>query len=128
MGLPLFLCIQGIHADAPGDIFAGAGRNFIQRPLDTVKNIGQDARAQGYGDGRSRGLRQLSRLQSGGLLIHLHGGGVLVQADDFSHQALLAHIHHLMHLKTRISFYINYRAVDSVNDACLTHGMYLPQM
>ena len=46
MRIPFLLQIKGIHADTAGDVLAGLCRDLTQRPLNTIKDIVQDARAE----------------------------------------------------------------------------------
>ena len=53
MDIPEFGSIQRIYADTTGDVFSGIFCNLRKRTLNTIKNIVQDARSKGNGNGIS---------------------------------------------------------------------------
>ena len=73
-------------------------------------------------------LLDFSRMQSGSLLIHLYRRPVLIQGNNFANQLFLSHMDHFRHLKIRLPFQVNDRAVDAIYLFCLsaTHPLHLP--
>ena len=105
MGLPFFLPVQGVHADAPCDKRAAGGfRDPLQGTLDAVEDIIEDARSEGDGNGISACHDFFPGAQAGRLLIHLDRGHILVQGDDLADQLLGSHIDHLGHAESGIAF------------------------
>ena len=96
---PLLLPVQGGHLHAPGESVASADLpDDLQRALDPVVNILDQAGAQLHGQGRAGGDHLSAGPQSGGLLIDLDGGGVPSHIQDLADQALLAHTDHVGHV------------------------------
>ena len=102
--------------------------NPLQRSLNTVKDIIQDTGCQRNRHCRSRTFHKFSRMQSGSLLIHLYRRPVLIQGNNFANQLFLSNMDHFRHLKIRLPFQVNDRAVDAIYLFCLsaTHPLHLP--
>ena len=128
MRLPEFLTVQCVHTDTTGDKCPALVSDPLQRSLNTVKDIIQDAGCQRNRHCRSRTFHKFSRMQSGSLLIHLYRRPVLIQGNDFANQLFFSHMDHFRHLKIRLPFQVNDRAVDAIYLFCLsaTHPLHLP--
>ena len=125
--IPEFFCIQRVYLHTSGYIFAGLFGDYREGSLNTVKNIVQDSRSKGNRDRVPRSGDSLSGLQAAGLLKDLDGSGIFFQRDDLSHQMLLSYMNHFGHLEPCISFQIDDRAVDAVNNTSSTHDSALRQ-
>ena len=94
MGIPFFMDIKRFHIDTAGNVLAGFFGNFLQRSLDTVKNIMNDTRSEHNGNGVTCGGNCFARFQSCCFFIYLNGGSVFAQRDDLSNQIFLTYIYH----------------------------------
>ena len=74
VGLPFLFRIQGTDIHTAADVGTAGLCDLAQRPLDTIKNIGQNARGQGNGYRCSGSRHKLARPDSGRLLIYLDNG------------------------------------------------------
>ena len=128
MSVPFFLCIQRIYTDTSGNIFSGGFCNFLQRTLDSVKNVVDDSRSQKNRDGVACSCNGFPRTKPCGFLKNLDGGHSLFQANDLSYQVVLSYIDHLGDFESGIAFQINNRAVDTVDNTCFTHSSALRQI
>ena len=128
MSVPFFLCIQRIYTDTSGNIFSGGFCNFLQRTLDTVKNIVDDSRSKKNRDGVACSCNGFTGTEPCGLLKNLDSSHSFFQTDDLSYQVVLSYIYHLGDFESGIAFQINYRAVDAVDNTCFTHSSALRQI
>ena len=74
VGLPFLFRIQGTDIHTAADVGTAGLCDLAQRPLDTIKNIGQNTRGQGNGYRCSGSRHKLARPDSGRLLIYLDDG------------------------------------------------------
>ena len=95
---PLLLTAQGRHLHAALEVGARHADDLLQRTLDTVVDILNDAGAQLHGQGRTGGLHLGPRAQAGGLLVDLDGSPVAGHVQDLTDQPLLAHADHVRHV------------------------------
>ena len=72
--------------------------DLLQRTLDAVVNIFDDAGSEFHAQGRAGGLHLRPRSQAGGLLIDLDGGPVAGHRQDFADQPLIAHADGVLHV------------------------------
>ena len=128
MCLPELLPVQCIHTDTTGDKCTPLVRNPLQRPLYTIENVIEDSRRQCHRYRCPGSFHKLSRTQSGSLLIHLYSRPVLIKGNDFANQLLLSHMDHLRHLKHRLPFQVDNRAIDAIYFFCpyVIHPSHLP--
>ena len=126
--IPFLGSVKGINADTTGNIFTGGLGNLLQRTLDTIENIVDDSRSKKNGNGIACSYYCISWLQSCCLLENLYSGHALFQADNLSYQFLRSNINHLGNLESGITFQINNRTVNAVDNTCFIHGSALRQI
>ena len=97
--VPLLLPAQRGDLDTAGDIGARLLHDLLQRALDAVVNILDQAGAQLHRQGGAGGDHLGAGAQAGRLLIDLDGGGVPVHVQDLADQTLLAHADHVGHIR-----------------------------
>ena len=125
--IPELFCIQRVYLHTSGYILAGLSGDHREGSLNTVKNIVQDSRSKGNRNRVPTSGDRLSGLQAAGLFKDLDGSGVLSQRDNLPHQMLFSYMNHFGHLEPCISFQIDDRAVDAVNNTSSTHASALRQ-
>ena len=97
--IPLLLPVQGGHLHTSGEVISlHRLHDDLQRALDAVVDVLDQAGAQFHGQGGAGGDHLRPGTQAGGLLIDLDGGGVPIHGQHFSDQALLAHPDHVGHV------------------------------
>ena len=129
--IPQFIKIQRIYTDTSCNKCAiTCLRNLFQRTFNSVENIIDNSRCEDNRYCISGTLHNLSRLQTGSLLIDLNRCPVLVQRNNLSYQTFFSYIDHLGHLKSGPAFQINDRAVNSIYFSSMfsVHCPYLLQM
>ena len=131
MCIPQLFHIQRIYTDTSCNKCAITCLcNFFQRTFNSVENIIDNSRCEYNRYCISGTLHNLSRLQTGSLLIDLNCCPVLVQRNNLSYQTFFSYINHLGHLKSGPAFQINDRAVNSIYFSSMfsVHCPYLLQM
>ena len=114
--------------DTAVDIGTAGLCDLAQWSLNSVEDICQDARGKGDRHWSSGSGYDLARADTGRLLVNLNDRVIGFQTDDLADEVVLADIDHLIHCEARISFQMDDRAVDSVNNTCFTHlRCLLPQ-
>eukprot|EP00754_Rhynchopus_humris_P024968 Rhum_TRINITY_DN14924_c11_g1::Rhum_TRINITY_DN14924_c11_g1_i2::g.129085::m.129085 len=94
----LLLVVQRRHVETLRDEHVSDhARDGLQRTLDTVEDLTEDAGSQLERQGLARTHNLVADRQTGSLLVHLDGGGVLLQTDDLTDQLGGAHLHKLVH-------------------------------
>ena len=59
--------------------------NVLQRPLNSIKNSAHDSRSKLYRQGFACSQNGVAHGDAGGVLVHLNGGQVAFQTNDFTH-------------------------------------------
>ena len=95
MGVPTFLTIQRIYRNALCNKCASCLGDFLQRPLNSIKDIVEDSRRKRHRHGISSGCHHLTWPQARRLLIDLNRCPVLLKGNHLSHQLILTYIDHL---------------------------------
>ena len=116
--LPQLLPVQRRHLDAAGDVGAHTAHDLLQRTLDAVINILDQAGTQLHAQRRAGGDHIRAGAEARGLLVYLNGSPVTGHIQDLSDQLLLAYAHHVRHAGVRHAVGHHQRAGD-FND--LTH-------
>ena len=97
---PFFLTGEGGDFDAAGQVVGvGLLNDFLQRALDAVVNIFDDAGAELDAQRRAGSFHLSAGAQAGGLLIDLNGGPVAGHRKDFTDQPLIAHADGVLHIR-----------------------------
>ena len=110
--IPLLFFIERGDVAAGRDKSAGSFSDRLQRTLDAVKYISQDAGGKGDRDRRSGRDHFFARHQARGGFIHLDRRKGTGYADDFAHQFLFADQHSFQHGKGSGVFHFYDRAID----------------
>ena len=113
--------VQGGDVDPSAQEGAGDGLQALQGAGNAVEDVAQQAGAQHQGHGGPGGGDRLAGGQSGGVLIHLHGGHIPFHAHHFTDELLVAGKHHVHHGQAFAAYHLYHRAVDTVN-AIFTHS------
>lgn len=111
---PFFLLVECGHADPAGDEIAGFFLDRLERPLDAVKDIVENAGTERRTQRAAGRIYRLARPQPGCLLIHLNGGFLIIDADDLASEPAAAHEHHSHHLQAGIARQGDNRPVDAL--------------
>jgi hypothetical protein len=88
--IPHALAIEGRRGQAAPDEVAGGGGQAIERTLDTVDHLTEEAGAELDGERLAAGGHRLAERQPGGVLVDLQGGAVAADADHLAEQPLVA--------------------------------------
>ena len=97
--VPLLLPVQRRDLDAAGDAGAAAlGHDRLQRTLDTVVDVLQQAGTKLHGQGRAGGDDLSAGAEAGGLFVDLDGGGVAGHGQDLADEPLLTDADHVGHI------------------------------
>ena len=118
--VPQLFTVQRRHLDAAGDVAAHPADDLLQRTLDAVVDVLDQAGAQLHAQGRAGGDHIGAGAQAGGLLIHLYGGSVTGHIQDLPDQLLGAYAHHVRHVGVRHAVRHHQRAGDFDD---LTHSV-----
>ena len=86
----------------------------LERTLDAVENVVDDARSEQDVHRRARARDRVARLEACRLLIHLDRGQPVGDADDLADKILLSDVNHFHHLKAVRVLDGDNRTVDSV--------------
>ena len=98
---PQLFAVQRRHLDAAGDVGAHAADDLLQRTLDAVVDVLDEARAQLHAEGRAGGDHLCAGAKAGRLLVYLNGGAVAGHIQDLSDQMLGAYAHYVRHAGVR---------------------------
>ena len=119
---PLLRAGDGVHLHAAGQVVgAGLLDDLLQRALDAVVDVLDDAGAQLYAQGRAGGDHRRAGSKAGGLLIDLDGGPVAGHVQDLTDQALLAYADHVGHVGVGQTVG-HHQGAGDLDDFSLTHS------
>ena len=118
--VPQPVAVQRRHLNAAGDVAAHPADDLLQRTLDAVIDILDQAGAQLHAQRCAGGDHISAGTQTGRLLIHLYGGPVAGHIQDLSDQLLGTYAHHVRHVGVRHAVRHHQRAGDFDD---LTHSL-----
>ena len=122
--VPLLLAVErGNLLATRQKVAAGLLTNDLQRALNAIVNIFNQAGAKFHGERRAGRYDLRPRAEAGGLFIHLNGGGVAAHRQNLADEVLLTHANHIRHVRFRKSRCHDQRPGD-LND--LSHKAVAP--
>ena len=96
--------------------------DLLERALNTVVDATHAARPKLQRKWLARAGDGVAHGQTGGLLVHLDGGAVLLKTDDLAHKAVVADAHKLVHRRAKHIIGDDDGAGDGVHTTDARHG------
>ena len=118
---PGLLHVESVGVDTTGDEEAHLLLKRLERALNTVVNLGEQAGSERHREGLLGVQHGLTGTDAGGVFVHLNDGLVAVDFDHFAHEAFLTDTHHVVHRGAH-AFGRDHRSGNAVDLSFVAHS------